>query len=167
MTEMARGGTNEWVKDHTNRYIRSGGVEGHIMDITDAGGRDFSTHCLIRFAGRKTGRVQIRALCYGAIGGETVIVASKGGADDNPQWLLNIMAAETVDFQIATQAYRAKWRIAEGAEREKIWNYMIDCFPFYAVYQTRTTRILPLVVLTAIESIPVFKKSDITPRTVA
>jgi hypothetical protein len=38
----------------------------------------------------------------------------------------------------------------------------VDCFPFYAVYQTRTTRIIPLVMMKAIEPVPVFSKDDLT-----
>jgi deazaflavin-dependent oxidoreductase (nitroreductase family) len=155
-------GTSEWAKEHRELYLSSGGVEGHIMDITGAGGFPFGTHCLIRYKGRKSGRTLINGLCYGDIGGEVVICASKGGAPDSPQWYHNILASETVDFQIATQAFRATWREPEGAEREKIWAFMVDCFPFYAGYQERTTRIIPLVMMKAIEPLPVFSKADLT-----
>lgn len=155
-------GTVEWVKEHSALYLRSGGTQGHIMDITGAGGHPFGTHCLLRCKGRKSGRTLISALCYGDIGGEVVICASKGGADTNPQWYLNILASPTIDFQIATQAYRASWREPKGTEREKVWAFMVDCFPFYAVYQKRTTRIIPLVMMKAIESVPVFSEDDLT-----
>ncbi len=154
-------GTFEWVKEHRRMYLRSGGTRGHIMDITGAGGFPFGTHCLIRYKGRRSGRTMIQGLSYGDIGGEVVICASKGGADDSPQWYHNIRAAETVDFQIATQAFYATWREPEGAEREKVWNFMVDCFPFYAEYQTRTTRILPLVMMRATAPIPVFSEADL------
>ena len=156
-------GTFEWVKEHRRLYLRSGGTRGHIMDITGAGGHPFGTHCLIRYQGRKSGRTMINALCYGAIGGEVVICASKGGADDSPQWYENIRAGETVDFQIATQAYRASWREPAGAEREKVWAFMVDSFPFYAVYQTRTTRIIPLLMMKPIAPLAVFSEADLTP----
>ena len=155
-------GTLEWVKEHRALYLRSGGTKGHIMDITGAGGFPFGTHCLIRNKGRKSGRTMINALCYGAIGGEVVICASKGGADVSPQWYHNILASKTVDFQIATQAFRASWREPVDAEREKVWGFMVDCFPFYAVYQTRTKRIIPLVMMKALEKIPVFSERDLT-----
>jgi deazaflavin-dependent oxidoreductase (nitroreductase family) len=155
-------GTFEWVKEHRRLYLRSGGTRGHIMDLTSAGGHPLGTHCLIRYQGRKSGRTMINALCYGAIGGEVVICASKGGADDSPQWYENIRARETVDFQIATQAYRASWREPVSAEREKVWAFMVDGFPFYANYQASTKRVLPLVMMKAVEPIPVFKESDAT-----
>lgn len=154
-------GTFEWVKAHRRLYLRSGGAQGHIMDITGAGGFAFGTHCMIRYQGRKSGRTMINALCYGDIGGEVVICASKGGADDSPQWYHNILASETVDLQIATQAFRAHWREPAGAEREKVWAFMVDCYPFYATYQTRTTRIIPLVMLKPTLPIAVFSEADL------
>jgi len=152
----------DWVSEHREMYLRSGGAEGHIMDITPVGGHSFATHALIKYVGRKSGKVFITPLCYGDIGGEVVIVASKGGADVNPEWYNNIVAAETVDFQIATQAFRATWREPEGAERQKIWDFMVDGFPFYANYQQSTSRQIPLIVMKAIEAIPVFQESEAT-----
>ena len=104
----------DWVTEHREMYLRSGGAEGHIMDITAVGGRSFATHCLVKYKGRKTGKVFITPLCYGDIGGEVVICASKGGADHHPAWYLNIVGEKEVEFQIATQAFRATWREPEG-----------------------------------------------------
>lgn len=154
-------GTFEWVKEHRRLYLRSGGAKGHIMDLTGAGGRTFGTHLLIRYKGRKSGKTMIQGLSYGDIAGEVVICASKGGADDSPQWYHNILASETVDFQIATQAFRATWREPEGAERDKVWAFMTDSYPFYATYQTLTERIIPLVMMKPIEPIPVFTEADL------
>ena len=154
-------GTFEWVKEHRRLYLRSGGAKGHIMNLTGAGGHPFGTNLLIRYKGRKTGRTMIQGLTYGDIGGEVVICASKGGADDSPQWYGNIRASETVDFQIATQAFRATWREPEGAERDKVWAFMVDSYPFYGVYQTRTTRLIPLIMMKPVEAIPVFTEGDI------
>jgi deazaflavin-dependent oxidoreductase (nitroreductase family) len=155
-------GTFEWVKEHRRLYLRSGGAQGHIMDLTGADGHPFGTHCLIRYKGRKSGKTFITALCYADIGGEVVICASKGGADQHPEWYLNLIASPEAEFQVATQAFRGTWREPQGAEREKVWAFMVDCFPFYATYQASTSRILPLVMMKAAEPIPVFKESDAT-----
>jgi deazaflavin-dependent oxidoreductase (nitroreductase family) len=152
----------DWVTEHREMYLQSGGAQGHIMDITPVGGRSFATHCMIRYVGRKSGKVFITPLCYGDIGGEVAIVGSKGGADNHPEWYLNIKAAETIDFQVATQAFRATWREPEGDEYQKVWNFMIDGFPFYASYQESTSRKIPLILMKAVEPIAVFKESDAT-----
>jgi deazaflavin-dependent oxidoreductase (nitroreductase family) len=157
-----RDSRKDWIAEHREMYLNSGGAQGHIMDITAVGGRSFATHCMIKYIGRKSGKVFITPLCYGDIGGEVVIVASKGGADKHPDWFLNITAAETVDFQVATQAFRATWRVAEGAEHDKIWAFMVDGFPFYADYQASTARKIPLLLMKAVKPIPVFKEADAT-----
>jgi deazaflavin-dependent oxidoreductase (nitroreductase family) len=155
-----RRATRGWIAEHRAAYLRSGGAEGHITDVTGVGGHAFGTHCLIRYKGRKSGKTYINAVTYGAIGGEVVICASKGGADEPPQWYHNVRASETIDFQIATQAFRASWREPEGAERDKVWAFMVDSYPFYGVYQSRTARVLQLVMMKAIEPIPVFREED-------
>lgn len=152
----------DWAAEHRLSYLRSGGAEGHIMDITPVGGRSFATHCLVKYVGRKSGKIFITPLCYADIGGEVVICASKGGADHHPAWYLNLIESPEVEFQIATQAFRGTWREPEGVERDKIWNFFTDCHPFYADYQQTTKRILPLVLMKATETIPVFKESDAT-----
>ena len=152
----------DWVGEHRLMYLRSGGAEGHIMDITAVGGRAFATHCMIKYYGRKSGKTFITPLCYADIGGEVVICASKGGADHHPEWYLNLIERPEIEFQIATQAFRGTWREPSGAEREKVWSFFIDCHPFYANYQQSTSRILPLVMFKPLEAIAAFKESDAT-----
>ena len=152
----------DWISEHREMYLRSGGAEGHVMDLTAVGGPSFATHCMIKYKGRKSGKTFITPLIYGDIGGEVVIVASKGGADQHPEWYLNIRASDEVEFQIATQAFRATWREPQGAERDKVWNFMVDVFPSYANYQASTDRQIPLVMMKAVAQIPVFKESDAT-----
>ena len=152
----------DWVMKHREMYLGSGGAEGHIMDITAVGGRAFATHCLIKYVGRKSGKIFITPLTYADIGGEVVLCASKGGADHHPAWYLNIRERPEIEFQIATQAFRGTWREPAGAEREKVWQFFVDCHPFYADYQASTDRTLPLVMMSVAESIPVFTPSDAT-----
>ncbi|MCJ2188795.1 nitroreductase/quinone reductase family protein [Novosphingobium beihaiensis] len=152
----------DWITEHRDMYLSSGGAQGHIMDVSAVGGRSFATHCMIKYTGRKSGKVFITPLCYADIGGEVVICASKGGADHHPAWYLNIREQDAVEFQIATQAFRGTWREPEGAEREKVWNFMVDCHPFYGDYAKATDRVIPLVMMKALEPIPVFQASDAT-----
>lgn len=161
LSERERAYRQDWQSQHLASYLQTGGARGHIIDNSGAGAHRFGTACLIRYVGRKSGRVMIAPLSYADIAGEVVIVASKGGADKHPSWYLNIAAASQVDFQIATQAFRASWREPEGAERQKIWGFMVDCYPYYGVYETLTNRQIPLVMMKAIEEIPVFTEADI------
>jgi deazaflavin-dependent oxidoreductase (nitroreductase family) len=134
----------DWTRQHLETYLGSGGAQGHILDLSSAGGHQLGTHCLIRVAGRKSGTPHVTPLIYGIVGGEVVIVASKGGADTDPQWYLNIRESETVDVQIATQAFEATWREPEYEERHQVWAYMTHLFPPYLGYQSSTTRHIPV-----------------------
>jgi deazaflavin-dependent oxidoreductase (nitroreductase family) len=151
----------DWMAKHRDLYQQSGGTQGHVMDISEIGGHAFTTHCLIRLRGRKSGRTLIKPLIYGDIGGEVVIVASKGGSDRHPEWYLNLRASEHVDVQIATQAFRATWREPEDEERHRIWDFMVSVYPPYLKYQRSTTRHIPVVMLHPGASIEVFSESDL------
>jgi deazaflavin-dependent oxidoreductase (nitroreductase family) len=143
--------------DHLGMYLKSGGAEGHIVDVSDIGGRKFTTMLLLQLVGRKSGTTRITPLIYGDMGGEVVIVASKGGADHHPAWYLNIKNSKQIDFQIATQAFRGTWREPTGAERAKVWEFMVGVFPPYKNYQASTKREIPLVMISADEPIDIFK----------
>lgn len=146
----------DWMTEHLTTYLESGGARGHILDLSSVGGRELTTHCLIRYAGRNSGRSYVTPLIYGIVGGEIVVVASKGGADEHPQWYLNIVASETIGVQIATQAFEATWREPEGTERHEVWEYMCHLYPPYIAYQRSTTRHIPLVMLQTVRPIEVF-----------
>jgi len=156
MAEIAKA-RRSWREDHLGMYLRSGGAEGHIVDVSDIGGHKFTTTLLLKYVGRKSGKTMITPLIYGDIGGEVVIVASKGGADHHPAWYLNVADSRELAFQIATQAFRATWREPKGAERAKVWDFMVGVFPPYKAYQASTQREIPLVMMAAIEPIDPFK----------
>jgi len=160
MAEIAKTRRN-WAKDHLAVYLQSGGARGHIVDVSDIGGHKFTTTLLLQLVGSKSGQTRTNALIYGVIDGEVVIVASKGGADHHPAWYLNLKASQEIRFQVATQAYRGRWREPQGAERTRVWEFMVGMFPPYRKYQASTERQIPLVMLAATEPIDVFSKEAI------
>jgi deazaflavin-dependent oxidoreductase (nitroreductase family) len=147
----------DWKTEHLEMYLGSGGTRGHIVDVSDIGGHKFTTTLLLKYLGRKSGKTIITPLIYGDIGGEVVIVASKGGADHHPAWYLNVVASKELQFQIATQAYRANWREPRGGERAKVWDFMVGVFPPYKSYQASTAREIPLVMMSPIEPVETFR----------
>ncbi|MEE2852584.1 MAG: nitroreductase/quinone reductase family protein [Actinomycetota bacterium] len=149
-----------WISEHLEIYLTSRGAQGHIFDLTAVGGREMTTHCLIRCVGRKSGKAYVTPLIYGNFGGEIVIVASKGGADTHPDWYLNILASKAIGVQIATQAFEATWREPEGEERHQVWAYMAHLYPPYITCQKLTSRQIPLVMLTLGRPIDVFTAQD-------
>jgi deazaflavin-dependent oxidoreductase (nitroreductase family) len=153
--EIAKARRN-WKEDHLRMYLRSRGAEGHILDVSDIGGRRFTTMLLLQVTGRKSGKTRTTPLIYGLIGGDVVVVASKGGADQHPAWYLNIKDSKEIRFQIATQAFRGTWREPQGAERADVWKFMVGLYPPYQSYQASTAREIPLVMLAAAEPIDIF-----------
>jgi deazaflavin-dependent oxidoreductase (nitroreductase family) len=152
--EIAR---RNWMAEHLRSYLQSGGADGHIVDLSAIGGHAFTTTLLLRTLGRRSGDVRIAPLIYGDIGGEVVIVASKGGADVHPAWYVNLKSTPEVGFQIGCQAYAANWREPQDAERAAIWAFMEKVYPPYTEYQRATRRTIPLVMLSSRKSIEVFR----------
>lgn len=146
-----------WRDEHLQTYLESDGALGHVMDVTDIGGHKFTTMLLLKYVGRKSGKTIITPLIYGDIGGEVVIVASKGGADHHPAWYLNLRDSKELSFQIATEAFRTTWREPKGAERTKVWDFMVGVFPPYKAYQASTAREIPLVMMSPIGPADRFK----------
>jgi len=147
----------QWVVAHLTEYLQSGGARGHLLDFSPMGGRLLTTNLLLKTKGRRSGEARILPLIYGVLGGEAVIVASKGGADEHPAWYLNLKGQPEVEFQIATQAFRATWREPQGAERLAAWNHMAGLYPPYTSYQAGTKREIPLVMLKPVAEVPVFR----------
>lgn len=146
----------DWTREHLESYLSSGGAKGHILDLSSVGGHAVTTHCLIKVVGRKSGTAHVTPLIYGNTGAEVVVVASKGGADTNPEWYLNIRHSERIGVQIATQAFEATWREPEGEERHQVWTSMTHLFPPYRGYQLATERHIPIVMFRPVRPIDVF-----------
>jgi deazaflavin-dependent oxidoreductase (nitroreductase family) len=151
-----RAARGDFTKQHLEQYLSSGGTQGHILDLRSVGGHAVTTHCLIKVPGRSSGKGYVKPLIYGNVGGEIVIVASKGGADTHPQWYLNILQSETIGVQVATQAFEAAWREPKGEERHRVWAHMSQLYPPYLTYQASTERHIPVVMLEPVRPIDVF-----------
>ena len=127
-------------KEHVRRYRETDGEVGHIW-------KEGSTILLLTTTGRRTGKETTIPLIYGLDGGTPVIVASKGGAPDHPGWFKNLSKTPQVGVQIKGDRFQARARVAEGEERERLWELMNEVWPYYDEYATRTDREIPVVVL--------------------
>jgi deazaflavin-dependent oxidoreductase (nitroreductase family) len=81
------------------------------------------------------------------VGDRYAIIASKGGSPTHPAWYLNILADPHVGMQIKGEKFAGIARTAEGAEREELWAESLKQWPNYDVYQSRTERKIPVVVV--------------------
>ena len=147
-----------WAERHEAEYLRSGGAHGQFWDFTQNGGYDWTQCLLLETRGRKSGERRIAPLIYGAIGGEFVIVASKGGAPQHPAWYFNITAMDEIIVQVSTQAFACSWRESEGDERRRVWDYMAAVYPPYIEYAEKTEREIPVVMFKPLREVPVLAK---------
>jgi deazaflavin-dependent oxidoreductase (nitroreductase family) len=138
----------EWMVEHANRYLASGGTDGHMYRINVPGRGEVTAPALLLTAtGRKSGEKFIFPLFYGEDGDSYFIVASKGGAPEHPGWYRNILANPEVEVQVGTRKLRALARTVTGEERRRLWDKALEFWPPYADYQRKTEREIPVVVL--------------------
>jgi deazaflavin-dependent oxidoreductase (nitroreductase family) len=127
-------------KEHVDRYRETGGEEGHDWKGT--------VTLLLTTTGRRSGEERTTPLIYQRDGDRYVVVASQGGADEHPEWYLNLSADPHVEVQVKDDRFEATASTAEGEERERLWELMTATWPAYDRYQTKTDRQIPVVVLT-------------------
>ena len=103
---------------------------------------------LLRTVGRRTRQPRTAALLYVRAGDGDVVIASKGGAPKHPGWFHNLIGTSDVEIQVGRQRIPARARVAEGEERARLWARADEVNQGqYTVYQSRTSRAIPVVVL--------------------
>ncbi|GAA1991397.1 nitroreductase/quinone reductase family protein [Amycolatopsis minnesotensis] len=117
-----------------------GGAEGHEWN---------GIHTLVlATTGRRSGIPRRTCLIYGTDGEDFVVVASKGGADADPEWFKNLRADPGAGVQVGARRFTARARVASPAERAPLWAKMARIFPLYDDYVRKTGREIPVVLLT-------------------
>src|ERR1700738_2306242 len=112
----------DWMVEHANRYITSGGADGHMYKINVPGrGEITAPALLLTTTGRKSGDKFIFPLFYGTDSDSYFVVASKGGAPQHPGWYRNILANPDVEVQVGTKRMNARARTTAGRGRPQPW----------------------------------------------
>ena len=119
--------------------LSNGRVAGHVP-----GGAPI---CLLTTVGRKSGRDRTVPLLYLPDGDNLVIVASKGGMSTHPAWYLNLQADPQAVVETGSRRRAVTARAATDDERARMWPQLVAVYRFFAEYQARTDRLIPLVVL--------------------
>ena len=126
---------------HVCVYSRSGGRLG-----TSWGGLH---HLLLTAIGRRSGKPHVVCLPYWLDeDGSLVVVASFAGSPKHPAWYLNVtdrVRNASVSVRDGRKVYAAEAEILTGTNRERVWAALTADRPFYADYQKRTAREIPLV----------------------
>ena len=109
------------------------------------------TLLILHTVGARSGQERINPVAYVADGDRLVIVASKGGAPTNPDWYYNILAHPLVSVEVGTEQFQAQATITSEPERTRLFNQMVEMMPGFAEYQRKTTRVIPVIILTRIK----------------
>ena len=130
----------KWVRDQVARYEATDGREANTLRDTGLPVVLFTTR------GKKSGKIRKMALMRVEHDGAYAMVASQGGAPEHPSWYFNLKAdPEALMVQDGADLFDATARELEGEEREIWWNRAVAAYPNYAVYQTRTDRLIPVL----------------------
>jgi deazaflavin-dependent oxidoreductase (nitroreductase family) len=102
---------------------------------------------LLTTTGARSRQPRINPLAFTRDGARYVVIASKGGHPSNPDWYHNLVASPEVKVEVDGQSFPARAIVAEGSERDRLFNAQAALMPNFADYQTKTERKLPVVVL--------------------
>jgi F420H(2)-dependent quinone reductase len=128
------------MKGHTLVYRASHGLIGHRFP-------GVPPMLLLDHVGAKSGTKRTSPLAYVPDGENIVLVASKGGHPSHPAWFHNLRANPDTTIQVGTDRRAVRARVANAAERKRLWPKAVKSYGGYAGYQKRTEREIPLVIL--------------------
>ena len=128
-----------WVRGQTEKILRTGDTRS--VDIM---GRPV---VLLTTTGAKSGKQRLVPLMRVEHDGVYAAVASKGGAPEHPVWYGNLLAHPDITLQDGTEVREVTAREVSGEERDAWWERSVEAYPPYAEYQTRTGRLIPVLVL--------------------
>jgi deazaflavin-dependent oxidoreductase (nitroreductase family) len=97
--------------------------------------------------GRKSGEPRTTPLIFARDGDDYLVVASVGGGPKHPLWYLNLLADPKAEIQVLADHIGVTARSADDDEKPRLWKVVTDVWPNYDVYQSRTDRSIPVVVL--------------------
>jgi deazaflavin-dependent oxidoreductase (nitroreductase family) len=131
----------DWVREQVALYESSGGTKGTTLRDTGL------PVIIVTHNGNKSGAIRKTPLMRVRDGDRYVLVASQGGAPQDPVWVHNLRADPQIELRDETVQRPMRTReVADPAERRRLWALAVAAYPPYADYQARTTRQIPLFV---------------------
>ena len=133
---------------HVRLYRETNGERGYIWNGVPI--------LLLTTTGRHSGQDRTIPIIYTSHDKGWIIVASRGGSPTHPAWYLNILNEPNVRVQIKANHYAAVARASVAPEREQLWARAVKTWPSYDVYQSRTTRQIPVVFIEPVHELQAF-----------
>jgi len=125
--------------EHVRVYRETAGERGYHWRGT--------TILLLTTEGRTSGESRTTPLIHRTDRDRWVVVASKGGAPENPSWFENLQANPEAAIQVKGETVPVRATTADGDERSRLWSLMAEVWPAYDEYAAKTDREIPVVVL--------------------
>lgn len=123
----------DWVREQVATYESSGGRDGTTLRDTDL------PVVIVTQRGHRTGKIRKIPVMRVEHDGEYAVVASMGGAPQNPRWYYNLRGnPEEVRMQDGPDIFDVTVREVEGSERATWWDRAVAAYPPYAEYQAKT-----------------------------
>ena len=98
--------------------------------------------------GAKSGEPRTAVVTFSRDGDDYVVVGSKSGQPDDPAWFGNLVANPVVTVETDGRTFQATATVAEGTDRDALWDGHVAEHPQFADYPSKTTRIIPIARLT-------------------
>ena len=135
--------TSDWARTQAELYEATDGREGNLLRGKPV--------IVLTSVGASSGKLRKTALMRVEHDGRYAVVASKGGAPEHPAWYRNLVAHPHVELQDGAVKKDYLAHEASGAERDEWWARALETWPAYASYQTKTDRLIPVLVLTPMD----------------
>ena len=102
---------------------------------------------LLTTTGARSGQHRTTPMMYIRDGERMLVIASNAGAPRHPDWFYNLVAHPIVTVEVGAETYDATASVLEGPERQRLWDWIAQQYPFFAEHQAKVTRQIPVVAL--------------------
>ena len=131
------------IRERNARVIEEFRANGGVV----GGPWEGATMLLLHTRGERTGQPRVNPLVYLPDGERYVIIASKGGAPEDPQWYRNLLAHPDVEIEVGTRTIPVRAAEITGPERDELYARQVQRRPAFAEYEQRTQRTIPVIAL--------------------
>ncbi|GAA0923334.1 nitroreductase family deazaflavin-dependent oxidoreductase [Virgisporangium aurantiacum] len=130
-----------WLLENGHRALLT--VTGGRFPTTVAGMQPVELHTIGRKSGLRRSTMLTAPICED---GRVVLVASKGGHREHPQWYKNLAANPEVEVTVNGSTWVMRARTAAPEEKSALWPTLVARYRGYAAYQRNTDRDIPVVI---------------------
>ena len=128
-----------WVRDQVEKFESSGGTQGATLRGMPV--------VVMTMRGAQSGKLRKVPVMRVEHDGVYAVVASRGGAPENPLWYGNLIANPEIEVQDGPMKRDATAREVFGDEKARWWARAVAAYPDYAAYQKKTSRQIPVILL--------------------